>query len=81
MFTGDKLRLLRNWKGLAQKQAASLMKISQPGYCKMEKKEEINGEVIEKIKKAFKCTDADIDRFRNLPPLRKMNNDPFQSSV
>lgn len=68
LFTGEKLRLLRNWKGLPQKQAASLLDISQPGYCKLEKLEEIKEKRLEKIKKAFKCTDADIDRFRNLPP-------------
>jgi hypothetical protein len=37
----------------------------------MEKKEEITGKAIEKIKKAFKCTEEDIDRFRNLPPPAK----------
>ena len=68
MLTGENLRLLRNWKGLAQKQAASLMKISQPGYCKLEKKKEITGKMKERIKNAFKCTDSDIDRISNLPP-------------
>ena len=43
------------------------MKISQPGYSKLEKKEEIKGNAIERIKEAFKCSDEDIDRFINLP--------------
>ena len=68
MFSGENLRLLRNWKGLAQKQAASLMKMSQPGYSKLEKKKEIEGKIQEKIKNAFKCTDEDIERIINLPP-------------
>lgn len=68
MFNGETLRLLRNWKGLAQKQAASLMKMSQPGYCKLEKKIEITGKMKEKIKIAFKCSDADIEMIENLPP-------------
>ena len=68
MFNGEKLRLLRNWKGLPQKQAASLLGISQPAYSKLEKKKVINGEMLQKIKKAFGCTDMDIGRLYKLPP-------------
>lgn len=68
MFTGNKLRLLRTWKGLVQKQAASLMNVSQPAYCKMEKMRKINDKTLAEVKKAFKCTDEEIERFRNLPP-------------
>lgn len=68
MISGEKLRLLRNWKGLPQKQAAKLLGISQPAYSKMEKKKEINGLMLEKVKKAFNCSDEDIDQLNNLPP-------------
>ncbi len=71
MLTGENLRLLRIWKGLAQKQAASLLDISQPAYSKLEKKKEINGKMKEKIKCAFRCTDDDLDRICNLPPPAK----------
>lgn len=76
MLSGEKLRLLRNWKGLPQKQAASLLGISQPAYSKLEKKKVINGEMLKKIKKAFGCTDRDIERIDKLPPP-KMKNLPY----
>lgn len=68
MISGATLRLLRIWKGLAQKNAAALLGISQPAYCKLEKKKKINGGQFEKIKKAFNCSDADIARLCELTP-------------
>ena len=69
MVSGETIRLIRNWRKLAQKQAASLLGISQPAYSKLEKKKEINGRLLEKIKKAFLCTDDDLQRFT--PPENK----------
>lgn len=74
MINGNTLRLIRNWKGMAQKQAAALLAISQPRYSHLEKKKEINGVMYERIKKAFKLTDDDINQLINLPPPRKMTN-------
>ena len=68
MISGETLRMLRNWKGLAQKQAARLLGISQPAYSKWEKKKKIEPFMQEKIKKAFRCTESDIERIKNLPP-------------
>ena len=67
MIIGEIIHLLRNWKGLPQKQAAKLLGISQPAYSKMEKKKEINGLMLEKVKKAFNCSDEYIDQLNNLP--------------
>ena len=73
MITGASLRLLRNLRGFPQKKAAHLLDISQPAYCKLEKKAKINGHRMEKIKKAFNCSDKDIEVLNSLtPPPRKM---------
>jgi hypothetical protein len=40
----------------------------------LEKKKIINGQVLEKIRKAFKCSNADIQQIEGLTPPRKMNN-------
>lgn len=74
MISGETLRLMRNWKGLVQKQAAKLLGISQPAYSKMEKRNIITGELLEKIRVAFHCTEAEIKQLKGLtPPPRKMN--------
>lgn len=68
MISGESLRILRTWKGLAQKQAARLLGISQPAYSKWEKRKKIEFTMQEKIKKAFKCTDSDMEKIKNLAP-------------
>lgn len=77
MFSGEALRILRTLKGLAQKQAARLLGISQPAYSKWEKKKMIEPFIQEKIKKAFKCTESDFEKIKNLPlpppPLVRKN--------
>lgn len=79
MITGARLRLLRNLRGLPQKQAAYLLNISQPAYCKLEKKEKINGHRLAQIKKAFNCSDRDIEILNSLtPPKVKNKFNPFK---
>ena len=42
MITGETLRFIRNIKGIKQETLARQLGISQPAYCKLEKKERIS---------------------------------------
>lgn len=66
MLNGETLKLVRSWKGFAQKEAASLLGISQPAYSKWEKKKSINSAKWIRILTAFKLTRTDLEIFITL---------------
>jgi transcriptional regulator with XRE-family HTH domain len=85
MDKGFKIRMLREKKGISQKEVALKLGINQSTYCKMEGCEErISIENCEKIAKAIGVTISDILDFegkynfiekQNLELITKLNNE------
>jgi transcriptional regulator with XRE-family HTH domain len=73
MFTGETLRLLRNAKGMKQKTVADKLRISQPAYSKLEKRANINGHTLDRLKTIFKCSDSEIEVIQKLLQPYKMD--------
>jgi transcriptional regulator with XRE-family HTH domain len=61
MHYGKVIRLLRILKGLSQHQAAELLSISQQAYSKIEKKEWMSGEKIDKILNCLKISRKELE--------------------
>ena len=66
--TGEAIRKLRNLKGLGQKDAGSRLNISQQAYSKIEKKEQIKPNLLNKIMRAFNCSEVEFEKINGYPP-------------
>lgn len=72
MISGEQLRLIRNLYALKQETIARKLRISQPAYCKLEKKKMVNEEQFETILAVFGCSKEELKSLiRKLPPPRK----------
>jgi transcriptional regulator with XRE-family HTH domain len=55
-------------KGLAQKDAGSRLEMSQQAYSKIEKKELIKPNLLQKIMRAFNCNENEFEKIIGYPP-------------
>jgi len=62
MYTGEDIRVLRMIKGFSQQGVARQLGISQPAYCKLEKRENLSGEILRKVLAAMGCTESEISK-------------------
>ena len=60
MVTGETLRFLRIMKGIKQETLAKQLGISQPAYCKLEKKAEIGKQKWAIILKELDCKEEEL---------------------
>jgi transcriptional regulator with XRE-family HTH domain len=78
MITGESLRILRQLKGnRTQKEISKKMNISQPAYCKWEKRKTVNEEDkrFERFLRAIDCSRSEFEKLRIFltpPPINKM---------
>jgi transcriptional regulator with XRE-family HTH domain len=78
MITGESLRILRQLKGnRTQKEISKKMNISQPAYCKWEKRKTVNEEDkrFERFLRTIDCSRSEFEKLRIFlppPPINKM---------
>lgn len=60
MITGETLRFLRIMKGVKQETLAKQLGISQPAYCKLEKKSRIDNERWAQIAHELNCQEDEL---------------------
>jgi transcriptional regulator with XRE-family HTH domain len=61
MISGEKLRMLRIVKGLKQQFVADRLGITQQAYSKLERKDVISDQVLEKIMLCISCTPEEFN--------------------
>jgi transcriptional regulator with XRE-family HTH domain len=75
MVTGETLRILRQLKGnKTQKEICSKLCITQPAYCKWEKRRTITDKELEKFLKAINCSREELETFQKFFPSPKTSN-------
>lgn len=69
MVSGELLRMARNLRGINQEFMAKKLGISQPCYCMLEKRNEINGEKLQTLLVILNYTEKEIEEMKKyLPP-------------
>ena len=71
MISGETLRLIRIMKGIKQETMAFSLGISQPAYCKIEKRICIEGKKLDRILDALHTTKEDLDYLTKVISLQK----------
>ncbi|HLK31387.1 MAG TPA: helix-turn-helix transcriptional regulator [Puia sp.] len=61
MHSGETIKLLRTLKGFSQRGVAIKLGISQPAYCKLEKRKNVNDAQLKKILTIIACTKDDLE--------------------
>jgi len=71
-ISGELLQKLRTLKGLKQDIVARKLGISQPRYCEIEKKKNIQGELLKTLMGALNYTNEEVEKIKQMlpPPLR-----------
>lgn len=65
---GEDIRRLRHYKGFQQKEAATLLEITQQAISKMERSPQLTPSVVQRVIKAYGCTVADFEKLNGYPP-------------
>ncbi|MBS1946827.1 MAG: helix-turn-helix transcriptional regulator [Bacteroidetes bacterium] len=78
MYSGETIKLMRLMKGLSQNGVAKKLGISQPAYCKLEKRRKVNRAHLEKILSIIKCSKEELEEIKKFtipppPPPRKVS--------
>ena len=68
-ISGEVLQKLRILKGIKQSFIAKKLGISQPRYCKIEKKETIQGDLFRDLKKVLSFTDEEVENIKQMLSL------------
>ncbi len=66
MYTGETLKRVRLLKGLNQKGIAKQLGISQPAYCKLEKRKNIDPARLQKILQLMHCNSDELSILEKL---------------
>lgn len=72
MHCGKTLMLLRKYKNRSQVQLAKKLETSQQYISELEKREHLNGKLLDKVLQALNSNRNEWNQFRKLPPRLKI---------